>query len=170
MAFLLRCCLRCAASGLVLNSRSLAPDIAAVDRDRIERVEGFPGDALRIERPVLVALGVAARGTLLRHYGHICLCETRTDFLELVAVLGLDAQVIETGLVPAIRDGEIDPRIVQHPFRVVGLLDAWLSAEKRGIEADALFQIMHGDVNVKPFHWLSFSWAREHRRRSEERR
>ena len=47
---------------------------------------------------------------------------------------------------------------------VVALLLVSLPYKERRVEADALLQVMHGDVNVKPFHWLSLSWAKEHGR------
>ncbi len=66
----------------------------------------------------------------------------------------LKAQMIDAGLESALRDGEVDARIVQHPFGVVGLLDRGRNAEHRRVEADVGGEIIDGDMYVKAFHGL----------------
>jgi len=140
----------CAASCFVLGDFQLR--ICAVRRNGVERMKGLPRHPLWVERPILVALGIAAGRAFLRHRRNVRLGKTRADFFELGCVIRLDAEVIKASLVASRRDREINARVVDHPFGVVRLLDARLRPEKGGIEPDALLQIMYGDVNVKPLH------------------
>ena len=70
--------------------------------------------------------------------------------------LGLNAEMIETGLPPARRDGEIHARIVEHPFGIVRLDHGRLGREQRRIEADRALQIIDGDVDMQRFMVASF--------------
>src|SRR5262245_46535995 len=116
-------------------------------------MERLPGYALGIDRPVLVALRVAARCRLLRRKRNIGLGETGTDLFQLLVALGLQAQVIDACVTLPRRDGEVDARILELPLGVVVLEDGWLRREQRRVETDALLQVMYADVNVKPLHW-----------------
>ena len=128
-------------------------------------MERLPGDALRIDAPVLVALCVAAAGALLRGGGNIGLREARVDLFELGAVVRLQAEMVDTRLGAAIGNGEVDARILEHPLRVVGLLHRRLGAEQRRIETDALLEVMHADVDVEALHGPFLSvWSWGHRR------
>ena len=49
-------------------------------------------------------------------------------------------------------DGEIDPRVFQHPLGVVRLGDRRLGAEERRIEADRRVDVLDPDVHVQAFH------------------
>src|ERR1700730_12747797 len=60
--------------------------------------------------------------------------------------------MVETGAAPARRDGEIDPRIVQHPLGVIGLGDGWRCGKQRGVETDGARPIVDRDVNVYTLH------------------
>src|SRR6185436_14068200 len=85
----------CAASGLV---RGVRYPVLAVNRNGVERVKRFPRDALRIQRPVLVALSVAAGSAFLRQQRDVGLRQARSDFFQFHTVLGLDTQVVQAGL------------------------------------------------------------------------
>lgn len=78
----------------------------------------FPGDALRILQPSLVRLGVAAQGSMLLDAGEPGLVEARFQRRELILGIDLQTQVIEAHLRAALvaRDGEVDPKGLQHPF------------------------------------------------------
>src|SRR5262249_41636006 len=132
--------------------------VLAKDRNAVERMERFPGDALRVDGPVLVALRVAARGILLRRGGDVCRREALADVLELIARLGLKTQVVDALARRAVGNGEVDARIVEHPLRVVVFLYRRRRAEEGGVEADALLEVMHCDVHVKPFHCGLLWW------------
>src|SRR5579864_4627055 len=74
--------------------------------------KGFPGDAGRIVDPGFLRPGVAAIGLALLDDVAAGLVLPRIDLVQLVLVLGLDAEMVETGGAAARRDGEIDLRIV----------------------------------------------------------
>ena len=52
------------------------------------------------------------------------------------------------------RDREIDARIVEHPLRVVGLLDRRRHAEEIGVETNAGGQVGHAEVHMESTHYL----------------
>ena len=52
------------------------------------------------------------------------------------------------------RDRKIHARVVQHPFRIVGLDHAGLGGEKRRIEADRLFEVFDADMNMYALHGM----------------
>src|SRR3954452_22228622 len=115
-------------------------------------MERLPGDALRVDGPVLVALCVATVGAFLRGRADVGLREPRADFLEFVSALRLEAEMINAGLRASVRNGEVDARVFKHPLGVVRLLYCGLATEERGIEADALLQVIDGDVHVEALH------------------
>ena len=107
---------------------------------------------LRILDPVLVRRGVTtSRARLLddRPAGFV---EPASHLEEFFVALNLDAQVIYTGSISAPRDGEIDARIVEHPFRVVVFCDRWLGTEERTIETVAALWVCDRDMDMKTFH------------------
>ena len=58
----------------------------------------------------------------------------------------------------ALRDGEIDARVIQHPFGVIAFLHTGRLAEERVVELDRCFNRIDGNVNMEAFHrnYLSF--------------
>jgi hypothetical protein len=50
------------------------------------------------------------------------------------------------------RDGEVDPRIVEHPLGVIVFQHRRLGREQRGIEPDRLVEILDPDVDVQALH------------------
>ena len=52
-------------------------------------------------------------------------------------------------------DREVDPRVFEHPLRVIVLDDGRLGREQRRVEPDRLRQIVNGDVYVQALHQLS---------------
>ena len=49
-------------------------------------------------------------------------------------------------------DGEVDARVIQHPFGVVGFHYARPRREQGRVETDGLVQTVHGDVDVHALH------------------
>ena len=92
---------------------------------------------------------------LFSEHGRVRLLEIRVNGFELSVVLGLHAQMIDTGSLPSIGNREVDARVLQHPLSVILLHDAGLFAEHRRIECNALAQIVYCDMYVKAFHWDS---------------
>ena len=90
--------------------------------------------------------------TLFSEHGRVGLLQIRVNGFELSVVLGLQAQMIDTGSLPSIGNREVDARILQHPFCVILLHDAGLFAKHRRIECNALAQIVHCDMYMKAFH------------------
>src|SRR3954471_7833630 len=78
--------------------------------------KSFPRDARRIVDPRFFRLRIATGGlSLLDDVAARC-TQARIDFLQFVLALDLDAEVVEARLPAAGRDGEIDSRIIEHPF------------------------------------------------------
>ena len=132
--------------------------LVAEELDLAERVVGLPRDAGRVGVPVLVRLRVAAVHALLGRGGEIGLLGLRAQRLEFVVGVDLQAEVIDAGAaaVAALRDREVDARVLDHPLGVVGLADGRLGAEQRRVEADAGVQVLDADVHVEAFHALTF--------------
>ncbi len=63
--------------------------------------------------------------------------------------------MVQAALLATLRDGEIDARIVQHPFRIVRLADSRFGAEHRRLKADTLVKLVDGNMNVHAFHDLT---------------
>ena len=59
----------------------------------------------------------------------------------------------------ALRDGEIDARIVEHPLRIVVLHDGRLCREQGRVETDRLVEVVDPDMDVQTLHadFLSLS-------------
>src|SRR5260370_1184712 len=66
--------------------------------------------------------------------------------------IDLEAQMVDSRRTAALRDREVDARIVEHPFGVIVLANSGLGAEQRRVETNAVGQIGHCDVNVKALH------------------
>src|SRR3546814_9789003 len=65
----------------------------------------------------------------------------------------LDAEMLDAfGRMAVGRDRKVDARIIEHPFRVVGLHHRRLAGEQRGIETDRLVEICNPDVHMQAFH------------------
>src|SRR5689334_12485034 len=60
--------------------------------------------------------------------------------------------MVDAALPTARRDGEVDARIVEHPFGVVVLVYRGLGGEQRRIKPDAGGEIGHRDMDMKSFH------------------
>src|SRR3546814_18778288 len=77
--------------------------------------------------------------------------------------------MIDAGLAVALRDREVHARIIEHPFRIVGLDDGRLGAEQLRIEAQAGVEVLYGNVDVETFHsiLLAVGWRRRTRRSGE---
>jgi hypothetical protein len=117
---------------------------AAVHRNAVERVKGFPRDALRIARPVLVAVRIAAVDVwLVDHVVRIGRCELRADCRKLVRGFGLQSQVVQAGSRSPVRDREVHARVVEHPLRIVGLLDRRRHSEEARVETNAGGEVGH---------------------------
>ena len=64
--------------------------------------------------------------------------EMRADVGELGDGLGLQPEMIHSDTSAALRDREIDARILDHPLRVIVLAHGRIGAEQAGIETNAL--------------------------------
>src|SRR5690606_10874699 len=115
---------RPAARGAIAHLRADAGDVRAargavgragragrvVLRGLAGGVEGLPARALRIGRPQLVRLRVAADRRFFGHYGAAGRIEALAQRLQRVVALGLDAQVVDAGCAPGVGDREVDAR------------------------------------------------------------
>ena len=72
--------------------------------------------------------------------------------VKLFAAVNLEPEMIDTGGTAALRDREIQARLVEHPLRVVVLAHGRLAAEQRRIEPNARGEIGDRDVDVESFH------------------
>src|SRR5262249_52966017 len=142
-----------AARLLMCDARDALAAAVAVVRTLARGVECLPRDAGRIVDPRLLRLGVAARRLTLLDDVSAGVVQPRVNLLQLVSALRLNTEMVEASLPTAGRDREVDARIAEHPFRVVGLDDGRLRCEQRRVEADGPLEIIHGDVHVKPLHW-----------------
>jgi len=107
-------------------------------------LKGFPRDTLRIARPVLVAVRIAAVDVwLVDHVVRIGRCELRADCRKLVRGFGLQSQVVQAGSRSPVRDGEVHARVVEHPLRIVGLLDRRRHSEEPRVETNAGGEVGH---------------------------
>jgi hypothetical protein len=86
-----------------------------------------------------------------------CLVQARIDFVQFAFVLDLNAKVVETGGAAARRNGEIHPRVVEHPFGVIGLDQRRFDREQRRIEVDRSGQIVDRDVDMHAFHGFTYT-------------
>ena len=82
--------------------------------------------------------------------------ELRPDAGKLRRRIGLQAEVIHADSPVAPGDREVEARILDHPFRVVGLANRGFGAEQRRVEADAGVEVGDTDVHVEAFHGLTF--------------
>jgi hypothetical protein len=111
-------------------------------------------NALRVGDPVLVGARVAACGVVLIQRSDLGLAHLVAQRGQFVARFHLHPQVIEAWLHSALGDGEVDPRIVQHPLGVVVLQHRGGQAENGRVEADVRIQVIDRYMHVKAFHDL----------------
>jgi hypothetical protein len=102
--------------------------------------------------PRLFRLRVAAGRRALIEYGLSRLLQPAIDLAEFRRILDLDAKVIDALALAPRRDGEVDPRIVQHPLGVVWLHHRRLGGEQTRVEPDRLVEVGNGDIHVKALH------------------
>src|SRR5262249_22114455 len=133
----------------------------AVVRALAGGVEGLPGNADGVVDPGFFRFRVAAGGLPLLDDLAAGFVQPRIDLGELVAVLDLDAEMIESGRTPARGDREIDARVVEHPLGVVALDDGRRAREQRRIEADRSLQVVDGNVHMHPLHRITSRVRRE---------
>src|ERR1700730_11028809 len=135
---------RRAARGVRRARHRLHPDrIMSVNGALPGGQEGLPLHSLWIFDPVLLAVRVAAgRGPFFAHRPLGAL-QALVDFLELSAILNLNADVLHAGRRAALADGEVDPRVFQHPPRIVALAHAGFSAEQLRVKPHALAKIAY---------------------------
>src|SRR5215472_7672075 len=100
--------------------------------------EGLPRHALWIGDPLLVRLVIAAGGVFGLDRGTLSTSEALVHLGELGLVLGLDTEMRDAGSAANGADGEIDPLVFEHPFRIVAFDDGRLDREQRRIEPDRL--------------------------------
>ena len=91
-------------------------------------------------------------GTFFCGNGAFSRLQTLVNFLEFMVRFRLKAQVIDAGCIGGRGNGEVDARIIEHPFGVIAFLHARRHAEHGGIKACALFKVADGDVDMKAFH------------------
>ncbi len=115
----------------------------------------FPRRRLAVDSPGLVRLRVAASRRRLVQRQQSRVCKTAAHFREFFVRLDLNAEVVDTRLRASLRDGEVDLRVGQLPFAVVGFQDGWLDATKhRGIKPRAVREVFNGEVDVHALHDL----------------
>jgi predicted acylesterase/phospholipase RssA len=105
-----------AATSRCLDGRGIR---ATDDGNTAQRVKGLPGDAGGVGDPVFVGTHIAAVGVLFRDQVPIRRQKLRLHRVELGRAFDLEAEMIDAGAASAGRDGEVDARIVQHPFGVI---------------------------------------------------
>ena len=102
----------------------------------------LPGDSLRILDPMLVRRGVTTSRIRLLDNRPVGLGQSASHFKQFFVALDLNPHVIYAGSVSASGYGEVDARIVKHPFRVVVFCNRGLGTEERTIETDAALEIL----------------------------
>src|SRR5262249_48343376 len=95
--------------------------VVPVKRNGAKRPEAFPSHALRVGHPILVRLGVTAVRAFLRYHAGVGLLQVGAKPLQFLFGFGLHAEMVDATRAPSLRDREVYPRVVQHPFRVIGL-------------------------------------------------
>lgn len=74
------------------------PPVFAIHGDRVHRVIGLPYNAFRVDRPVLVGLGIATARAGLVVGGNVCSAESAIQGLEFPRFGDLDPQMVQAGL------------------------------------------------------------------------
>src|SRR5690606_32994955 len=75
--------------------------------DAAQRVEGLPGDALRIGHPVLLAAGVATGRLAFVEQGHVGGLRASLHLCEVFGIVSLDAEMVDAGPAAPRGDGEV---------------------------------------------------------------
>src|SRR5216684_4417403 len=136
-------------SGLRATARLFMGDARAT-LDRGE--EGLPRDPGRIVDPRFFGPRVATGGLPLLDDVAAGLVQPRIDLTQFVLALGLNAEMIEARPFAARRDREIDARIIEHPFGIVGLHHGRRRVEQGRVEFDRIRDVLDRDVNVHALH------------------
>ena len=74
---------------------------------------------------MLIRFGIAAGCAGFGQHVQVSLLQALLDFRKLILILNLNTYMVYPCLCSALADGEIDKRIVQHPFGVIRLDYAW---------------------------------------------
>src|SRR3546814_420153 len=128
-------------------------DVVAVNRRLAIGEERLPHDALRIGDPTLLRLGVAAGGSTFLDNRTIGGLEATIDLGQLLLVFDLNAEMLDSlsGVIAG-RNCEVDPRILEHPLRIVLLHHGRLRTEQGGVEADRLIEVLDSDMDMQALH------------------
>src|SRR5665213_1071818 len=122
-------------------------------------MKSLPADTLRVGCPVLVGSRVAAGCVRLVFDTRIGGGETALDFRQFVSRIGLQAQMADALVLFVCGNGEVDPRLVDHPFCVVGFEHRRICPEETGIEPHACGQVRDAQVHVKTLHFNLLNWC-----------
>ena len=60
--------------------------------------------------------------------------------------------MLDAGFAVALADREVDARVLEHPFRVVGLAHSGGRCKKLRIKANGSIEVPDGHVHVETFH------------------
>src|SRR5215472_15113526 len=124
----------------------------AVLRALARREECFPRNARGIVDPRLFGLGIATGRLSLLDDRAASFVQTRIDFLQFILALNLNAEMIQARVFTPSRNGEVNARIIEHPFGIVRLQHRGLHSKERGIEPDSSVEVIDTDVNMHAFH------------------
>lgn len=115
-------------------------------------MEGFPGNALWIGDPVFIGAHVATGRLFLRFDRPLRGIQAPFDVLQFLIVFGLNTQMIESESVAAVGDGEIDARVVQHPFCVILMPHRGITAEQGAVKLNVPVEVLYRQVYMESFH------------------
>src|SRR5688572_3477119 len=115
-------------------------------------MESLPGDSLRIGRPILVGARIAAFRILLIESRQLCRGYLLTQSDQLGLRVHLDAKMIYPTFDASAGDGEVNARILQHPFGVVWLQHCRRQSEHSRVKLHTHIEIVYRYVHVKTFH------------------
>jgi len=132
---------------------SLHRRVFTKDRHFAQSLKVLPRQALRIDDPIFVTLGVAAFDfSLFQNRRTRSTNGARAQLRQLGGIIGLEPQMVHARLVAARRNRKIHARFLEHPLGIVCPLDRWLHPEQVGIESYALSKILDRNVNVESLH------------------
>src|ERR1700736_4294267 len=115
---------RCAAASGQAPARLAEPRQSAaltVDGRLAVREKRLPRHALRVGDPLLVRPGIAAGGVVFLDYRPLGMAQPLVNFGKLALILGLNAEMGNSGRAASGADGEIDTRVFEHPLGVIVL-------------------------------------------------
>src|SRR5712691_841981 len=126
------------------------------NRHLSEGMKVLPREALWVEDPIFVALGVATFGfVLFENPGPGGTTRPFCQLRQLCRVLGLKTQVVDARFMAARRDREIDTRIREHPFGIIRPLGGRLGAKQIRVELYAGGEVLDGNMHVEALHRFS---------------